>query len=153
MELTTLWHGDVYDLRSPIDFLAEQKNLEELSTGFLYRSNVEAVFTIIFKNLLKLKTLEVKFQTSPKTNFYNNLPSNLSVRKLKIRGINHVKYYESIRALISKLPNVETLVLHTDVSGSVYLSILNAMNKLKNLKQLKYIDFFGKVFHQQDDPK
>lgn len=102
--------------------------LEMLDIG---KSFPDAVYEMIFKNFLKLKSLMVVADHAPKENsFYHNLRPNPSVKRLHF-SFHRESSLKSIEGFIGNLPNVERLMLDTELmSNSLMQFISNNLPKL-----------------------
>lgn len=155
-----MWHrgtgwqpfDKIEDIHNVVNFIAGQTDLEELSYyNFCHtRSGDVAVANVIFNHLPKLKTLDVDLKDMPSSTstFYNILRPNLSLKKLTISRFNLEYSNETALAFVSKLPNIEELVLGTAVPQREFIDIL--ATKLEKLKTIKLIRWNNEVWYQQN---
>lgn len=110
-------------------------SLTELDFGKVKPQPTPEVYEIIFKKFHKVKTLRVCLSSAPDDNdFYSKLQNNPAVTKLIICEERSSKYQKALFGFLSKLPNLETLVIKSDMINKEVLQFI--ATNCTNLKAL-----------------
>lgn len=104
----------------------------------------ESFYVLIFRKLLRLKTLNIFISQAPTSSvFYHKLLPNSSIRKLIVQS-SSTSYLKSLKGFLGNLPNVETLVLNTDYLSNKLIMFISA--NLLNLKNLQLAGVTEELF-------
>lgn len=117
------------------------ESLTELDFRKMKPEPTPSIYELIFTKFHKVKTLRVSLNYAPDDlNFYSKLPNNPAVTTLIVYENRSIKRENALYGFLSKLPNIETLVIKADIGNKEVLQfIATNCTQLKTLAVNKFI--------------